>query len=112
MSKNLALQALQKAVADKSNRAHTLPKGFLKLFALFRDATNEAFPDGTFTAPSVVSWAGEYQRLGGIQVPDVFFNTYALGKLLKSHQGTLGIQFVGTYGNRAVYSVLQEKSNG
>ncbi len=117
MSKNLAQQALKNAMANKGGRiGHTLPTGFLEPFILFRNALNDAFPESSFTTPDVVRWAGEYERIektpGKIPIPEVFFNTYALGKVLKSHQEGLGIQFVGTYGNRAVYAILQEEDNG
>ena len=117
MSKNLAQQALKTAMANKGGRVgHTLPTGFLEPFVLFRNALNDEFPETSFTAPDVMRWAGEYDRIanksGKVPIPEVFYNPYALGKVLKSHQEGLGIQFVGTYGNRAVYAILQEEDNG
>ncbi len=117
MSKNLAAQAMGSTLGTSGGSI--LPANFEAPFKLFREAFIQAHPDDTFKAPDVMRWAGEYQRLlyseskDAGALPSEFFNAYSMGRLLKAHQEILGIKFVGTYGNRAVYVIVQEEtSNG
>ena len=117
MSKNLAKQAMGNVQHTVRSRVPALHPNTEASFKLFRDAFLQTHPDDTFKAPDVLSWAGEYQRLlyseskDADVLPNEFFNAYSMGRMLKAHQETLGIKFVGTYGNRAVYTLMQEVDN-
>ncbi len=120
MTKSLASQAMTVVTAPTEGSTNTLPQEFVTFFDAFRNAFKEACPDETFRATDVMRWGGEYQRLkradgrkdpDDFSLPSEFFNPYSLGRLLKRYQVTLGIEFVGTYGNRAVYTIAKEKSD-
>lgn len=99
---------------------HTLPQGFKELFNEFRRSLEAVNPNGTFTVPVIWAWAQEYENIltstkgrEGFALPDGFGSTYALGRILKrdTAQDALGIEMIGSYGNRPIY-VLKEEANG
>jgi hypothetical protein len=108
-----AVQAMQEAMYHKKDEV------VLKLDPLVRqhlEAFLSAFEEissGTpFSVVDVINWACRYQAIRSSDedepnfvMPAIFHNAYALGRLLKKSQTELGIQFAGTYGNRAIYTV-------
>ncbi len=72
---------------------------------LFVDALKEIDQDRVFTVVDMKDWAAEYQRLENKELPQEFFNSYALGKYLKAGHERLGLEPQGTYGNRQVWGL-------
>ncbi|KKL87493.1 hypothetical protein LCGC14_1934150 [marine sediment metagenome] len=108
-----ALQAMREAMEPKKGEVVlTLDSEVKRYLAAFTGAFDEVSPDTPFSVLDIVNWAHKYQALRseGKDTPDfvlpaIFYNAYALGRLLKKSQVDLDIQFAGTYGNRAIYTV-------
>ncbi len=107
---DLAAAAMQHAVEDKPERGSSI-KNF-ELMKIFADTFKKSYPEGTFDVNTVIDWGVTYGELlfdnddEEFELPPCFANTYALGKFLKKNQERLGIKKTGSYGNRAVYSVI------
>lgn len=83
-----------------------------KLFQKFTESMEEIASDGGFTSVNVLEWYRTYIEL----VPEtphlsIFNNAYALGRFMKSHQESLSIELMGTYGNRHVYVLANNTNN-
>ncbi len=108
-----AVQAMQEALYHSQNKVVLqLDPEIRRYMEIFLAAFSEVKPDMPFSVLDVMGWAGKYQaiiRAGdadlNFNMPGIFSNAYALGKLLMKSQGPLGYQHAGSYGNRAIYSI-------
>ncbi len=96
-------EAMQKFY--KNNTSITSGRDAITLFHKFSKAFNEVFPSTPFNVNHVIDWAKIYLKLESQPTPNEFTSTYALGKFLKRNQTILGIEGVGSYGNRHLYQV-------
>ncbi len=108
-----AVQAMQEVLHHGHDkvvlRLNPETRQYLKTFLA---AFEEVKPDTPFSVLDVMGWALKYQAImraanGDLdfRMPAVFYNAYALGRLLKKSQEELGFQYAGSYGNRAIYNV-------
>ncbi len=98
---NKAVQAMQSLMKLSSTN-----QPLNDAISVFIAALKETDPDRVFTVIDITTWATEYRRLDGeISLPDELFNTYSLGKYLKSNHEPLGLEPQGTYGNRQVWGL-------
>lgn len=112
-----AIQAMKEAMERKKDEVVlTLDSEVERHLGAFTSSFDEVSPGTPFSVLDIVNWAHKYQALRSknkddrdFTMPAIFYNAYALGKLLKRSQVELGIQFAGTYGNRAIYTVGRSK---
>ena len=109
-----AVRAMQETLHSRQDRVvlQLSPEIQLHLKAFLR-AFEEVSPDNPFSVLDIMSWARKYQAIvksdkdPDFKLPSIFYNAYSLGKLLKKCQEELGLQSVGTYGNRAIYTTKE-----
>lgn len=112
-----AIQAMKETMKRKKDEVVlTLDPEVEQHLEAFTSSFDEVSPGTPFSVLNIVDWAHKYQALRSkrkgdrdFTLPAIFYNAYALGKLLKRNQAELGIQFAGTYGNRAIYTVGRPK---
>lgn len=112
-----AIQAMKEVMEHKKNEVVLTLDSEVKLhLGAFTSSFDEVSPSTPFNVLDIINWAHKYQALRSkgkgthdFTLPPIFYNTYALGKLLKRNQEELDIQFAGTYGNRAIYTVGRSK---
>lgn len=110
-----AVQAMQETLNSKQDKVvlQLSPEIRLYLKAFLR-AFKEVRPDNPFSVLDIMGWARKYQAIvksdkdPDFKLPSIFYNAYSLGKLLKKSQEELGLQSVGTYGNRAIYTAKED----
>ena len=101
-----ASEALKRSAEHKGIPNDVRYKG-IELFKVFAEVFQDMYPGGRFDVTHVMDWISEYAKLDStITPPQMFLNSYALGKFLMSNQNELGIQYSGSYGNRATYQVI------
>lgn len=111
-----ALQAMQEAsYRERDQVVLQLSKEIKQYMKSFLTAFEDVKPDTPFSVVDIMGWSQRYQTIirsrdenHDFQLPAIFHNAYALGKLLKKSQVELGLRYAGTYGNRAIYTVERE----
>ena len=103
-----ASEALKRSSANKGVPEDAKNKG-VEFFYEFAEVFQEMYPEGKFDVTHVMNWATSYTELDhSIALPQMFANSYALGRFLMHNQEKLGIEYTGSYGNRAMYRVIEE----
>lgn len=89
--------------------------GLIAMVRMFLETLKEVSPEVQFTSGNIKLWAKEYVKNAGsksskIDLADwAQINNYAIGRFLKNNiGGDLGYTQVGSYGNRAVYSLIDD----
>lgn len=108
-----AVQAMQEALYHGQGKVVLqLDPETRRYIETFLVAFSEVKPDMPFSVLDVMGWACKYQAIRrardadlNFNMPGIFSNAYALGKLLMKSQDLLGYQHAGSYGNRAIYSI-------
>lgn len=109
MNEEIAKQCLME-VSEESptiperSSYQTYPKVFDTLH-LFAKVSRENNMFVRFSAKDVCTWAKKYYEAAGQDIPYILTSSYSLGKFLRNNIKLLPFEYLGTYGNRAIYGM-------
>ena len=114
MDENIAKQSMievlrEKRILDnvqKDDLSHT-PK-IMEALILFGRIFAELDTTGRFVVRDICNWAEHYYKQLADELPYILSSTYSLGKFIKTYLEELPFEYLGTYGNRAVYKVKED----
>jgi len=84
-------------------------QAFLDCMKLFSKTLRETNSEAQVTASDITQWATNLSEADPDAVPNRAVNAYSVGRFLKVSCDAVGLTFIGTYGNRSVYTVSEEE---